>query len=244
MRRLLPEPAEDVDLRDAYPATDPAASWLRLSMVSSADGASDAGGVTAGLSGSGDKAVLALLRDRADVVLVGAGTARAEGYRSAQTVSPERSRLRADAGLAPVARLALVTNSADLDPAGDAFTDAASPTIVLTCAAAPAARRDALAEVADVIVVGDTHVDPSGIRAALGELGLPRVVCEGGPRLAADLLAAGVVDEVCLTLAPQLIGPGPGRIVRGESFDGGHSLQLEHVLTDDGFLFLRYRTRG
>lgn len=244
MRALLPRAVEDVDLAAAYPVSDRRSSFLRVSMVSSIDGASDAGGRSAGLSGPADKAILALLRDRADVVLVGAGTARAEGYASAKAVSAERTARRTDAGLAEIAPLALVSASCELDPDDAMFRDAAARTIVLTCAAAPADRREAVGTVAEVIIAGEDAVDPLRIRGALGDRGLAHVVCEGGPRLAAELLEAGVVDELCLTVAPRLIGPGPARIVRGDAFAAPHELRLAHLLTEDDFLFLRYATGG
>jgi riboflavin biosynthesis pyrimidine reductase len=99
-----------------------------------------------------------------------------------------------------------------------------------------------LAEVADVIVAGDVDVDLRAARAALVERGHRRILCEGGPTLFADLAHAGVVDELCLSLTPMLVGPGAQRIVTGPMWaDEPRALLLEGVLEEDSALFLRYR---
>ena len=74
--------------------------------------------------------------------------------------------------------------------------------------------------------------------AALHHLGHRHILCEGGPRLNAQLVAAGLVDELCLTISPMLVGGSAARILDGTSSPTG--LRLAHVLEDDGFLFCRY----
>ena len=117
------------------------------------------------------------------------------------------------------------------------FTDAApdATTIVITTASAPAAK------VADVIVAGETEVDLAAALAALHERGLRRVNCEGGPHLLRDLVAAGLLDELCLSLSPLLTGPGAGRITAGPPF-GARPMTLAGLLAEDGFLYCRYLT--
>src|SRR4051794_12032710 len=145
MRALLPEFSDDVDLHEFY-ATD----WLepgglRVDFVSSVDGAAHAAGRSAGLQTPGDNRVFATQRDLADVVLVGAGTAVAEGYRGVRM--PERRRaIRQRLGLEDTLPIAVVSRRLTLEPDLPLFTEAApeAPTMVITCAAAPEDRRTLL----------------------------------------------------------------------------------------------------
>jgi riboflavin biosynthesis pyrimidine reductase len=240
MRALLPEPAEDVDVHAYYARDWIERGGLRVDFVSSVDGAATAGGVSRGLQTPGDNRVFAAMRDLADVVLVGAGTARAEGY-SAIRLSDRRRDWRSDAGLDVELPTAVVTRSVALRPDSSLFAGPVR-TIVITCAAADATRRAALETVADVVVVGDDDVDLAAARAALEARGLRRILSEGGPTLFADLCAAGVADELCLTVSPLVVGPGPARIVASRAWDAPPAdAHLVHLLEEDGALFLRYK---
>ena len=245
MRLLMPAPTpgdHDVDLHAHYGRDWLAAGGLRVNFVSSADGAATADGLSRGLQTSGDNKVFAALRDLADVVLAGGGTARAEGY-AATSLSARRIALRRDHGLAEWLPIAVVSRSLRLDPSAPLFT-AAPPqarTIVITCAAADAATRGALEQVADVAVCGDADVDLEVARRELERRGLVRILCEGGPTLFGDLAEAGVVDELCLSITPQLTGPGAGRIVAGQDWPAqARPLRLTGLLEEDGALFCRY----
>jgi 5-amino-6-(5-phosphoribosylamino)uracil reductase len=114
------------------------------------------------------------------------------------------------------------------------------PPIVLTCHSSPADRRAAIDDIADVVVTGDDDVDLALALGALADRGLTQVVCEGGPHLFGWLVAAGLVDELCLTIAPLLAGGTAGRIVAGLESQVTDPMRLLHVLEDDGHLFLRY----
>ena len=243
MRALLPALADDVDVHEFY-----AADWLdrggfRVVFVSSVDGAAWAQGRSAGLQTPGDNKVFGATRDLADVVLAGSGTALAEGYR-AITVPPAMAAVRRSFGLREALPTAVVTASLRFSPESGLFETAPDArTILLTCAAAPAERRTALAQVADVVVCGDETVDLALARAALEERGLTRISSEGGPHAFAHQAAAGVVDELCLSFTPRLIGPGPSRIVAGSvEWTQPQGLELVGLLEEDGALFLRYRT--
>lgn len=239
MRRLLPQAAEDVDLDEAYawPATP--AQVVRANMVSSADGAAARDGVTEPISGPADKRVFAVLRGLTDVILVGAGTARKERYGGTRP-GAERSATRRAAGLAPVPPIAVVSGRLDLDPAGPLFTDTLVPPIVVTCSAAPADRLAALRPVADVIVAGAYRVEVTALLDALADRGYRHVLCEGGPRLLYDVVTAGRLDELCLTVSPCLSGGPAGRILTGPTLPTAARLTLRQVLTEAGSLFLRY----
>ncbi|MDQ1696395.1 MAG: hypothetical protein QOJ03_1748 [Frankiaceae bacterium] len=229
MRRLLPDPAGDVDLRSAYAV--PPGRQVRVNFASSVDGAVSVDGRSSGLSSDADRALFHLLRTMSDVVLVGAGTVRAENYVGAR-----------DGGNGPPP-IAVVSRSLDLDPAARLFTETRVKPIVLTCGSAPANRRRQLESVADVVVAGEVDVDLRLGLGALAERGLARVICEGGPHLFGSLAAAGLVNELCLTVAPLLAGGTAGRIVAGLVSEVRDPMRLVHVLEDDGHLFLRYAVR-
>lgn len=213
---------------------------VRVNFVSSADGAVALAGRSGGLSNEADKELFALLRALTQVVLVGAGTARVEGYRGVR-FKPANAELRRRLGLAPHPPIAVVSGSATIDPDGGLITDTGAPTIVFTTADAPAARRDALtAAGAEVVVAGKSWVDPALIVAELGERGLHRVLCEGGPRLFGDLVMANLVDELCLTIAPILLAGPAGRIAHGLDEPTPLDLRLASALLDTDALLLRY----
>ena len=237
---IYPSAGEELDLpRLAEVYAYPGPRWLRVNFVSSADGAATVDSLSGGLSSADDKRVFGILRVLTDLVLVGAGTARAEQYKPARRREAlTQLRARPPAG------------GADRAGHADPRTEPEQPA-VHRGGAGLADHRDHLrvvrrgdaaetAKVADVIVAGDDTVD---LRAALDELagrGLGRVLCEGGPHLFGDLFAAGLVDELCLSLGPTLAGPGASRIIAGEP-SAARPLTLRQVIADDeGFLFCRY----
>ena len=239
MRQLLPGSGlDDHDLAALY--AYPAGRWLRANMVSSADGAAYLDGATAGLSSEGDRHVFALLRTLADVIVVGASTVRAERY---APVRPRELWRHLREGRPPTPPIAVITARLDLDPASRLIATAPphARTIVITTAQASPRRRADLAERADVIVAGEQAVDLKAAIDALAERGHQRMLTEGGPRLLGQLVAAGLLDELCLTIGPLLAGPGADRIVSG-SAPGVPPLPLTvgHVLEDNGFLLCRY----
>jgi riboflavin biosynthesis pyrimidine reductase len=230
----------------AYPEPGPPpAHWLRANMVASLDGAATVDGRSGGLSSGADEQVFAMLRAHADVILVGAGTARAEGY---GPVRPESEGLRwawLREGRTPSAPIAVVTRALDLDTGSPLLTGAPphARTIVITTQAAPARRRDAVARTAEVIVAGEASVDLKAAVDALAERGHQRILTEGGPHLLAQLAGAGLLDELCLTFSPVLAGPGADRIVTGGlPMPGGGTRRftLAHALADEGSLICRY----
>jgi riboflavin biosynthesis pyrimidine reductase len=156
-------------------------------------------------------------------VLVAAGTVRAEHY------GPLRL---------PVA---VVTRSCRLDWASEFFTDATAPPIVITVDNAAAADRKKAADVAEVVVAGEQDVNLAVALGALADRGFAQVLAEGGPTLNGQLAAAGLLDEICLTMSPLLIGGDAKRILCGPGLPGGQQWRLSSVCEQDGFLFLRYR---
>jgi riboflavin biosynthesis pyrimidine reductase len=243
MRALLPEPVESVDLHEFYGRGWSDVGGVRVNFVSSVDGAAAANGLSRGLQTPGDNKVFAALRDLADVIVVGAGTARDEGYRPSKPSAARRTK-RAEHGFPDVPAIAVVSRSLDLDPTAALFTEATVKTIVLTVASGDEAVRNALALVADVVICGEHEVDLHLALNALRERGHRRLLCEGGPHLFTDMAAAGVADELCLSLSPLLVGPHERAITAGVAWGGEpQALSLTGLLEEDGALFARYRLR-
>jgi riboflavin biosynthesis pyrimidine reductase len=237
MRRLLPDPAEldDAGLIDAYRL--PAGRHLRVNFVTSLDGSVTVDGRSEGLGSPGDRRIFQNLRALADVVLVGHGTASAEGYGPITADSPV-GRLRASLGRPATASIAVVSKRASLDPAGRLVTGAVSPTILVTCASSDGGRREALAAAGvTVLVCGEDEVDLPLALDRLAALGHEHVLCEGGPTLFRDALSGGVVDELDLSIAPALVGGGH-RLLEG--LPDAVRLALRQLLEEDGLLFARY----
>jgi riboflavin biosynthesis pyrimidine reductase len=226
VRQLLPRFVDPVDPMAVYADLPVAAGrpGVRLNMIASLDGATAVAGVAGGLGGKADQALFALLRRMADVVLVAAGTVRAERY-GPSTV--------------PVA---VVTRSCRLDWDSRFFTTPVARPLVVTVATAPAEARARAAEVADVVVAGEHDVDLVEAVGALGARGFRAVLSEGGPILNAQLTAAGLLDELCLTLSPLLVGGDAKRLLAGPLLPGPPALRLVSACEEDGFLFLRYRS--
>lgn len=231
--------ASDDDIVSWYGQPSGVERWARVNFVSSADGSATHAGLSGGLSGSADHRVFDLLRTMCDVVVVGAGTVRAEGY-GAMRVGVDAVRRRVAAGLQPQPVFALVSARLDLDPASSIFTDAPVRPLLLTVDAAPESNRRSLERVADVVSCGDAHVDAERMLAVLADRGLPRVHCEGGPHLFGSMVARGAFDELCLTLSPLLEGGTGSRITNGPEPPTPVPMRLAHVLESEGALLLRY----
>lgn len=225
----------------------PPGPWRRANFVVTVDGTIELGGRAGPLADADDKQVFSALRAVADVVLVGAETVRVEDYGPARPGAATRER-RLGRGQLPRPPVAVVTASAKLDPGGRLFTEGGTDgswprPIVLTAGSADAGRRKALAEVAEVVVCGDERVDLSATMATLQDRGLDQVLCEGGPTLLSELLVGGLLDELCLTHAAIVAGPGHGQLVGGPL---PAPLQMERrtVLAGDTALFASYRVTG
>lgn len=216
--------------------------WLRANMVSSLDGAAQHDGRSQPISSDADMRIFGTLRGLADAVVVGAETVRTEGYRPARArdVFAER---RAAAGQGPAPAIAVVSASLNLDFSLPLFTEPLVPTLVLTGAAASPERvREAERAGAEVVVAGDgPGVEPARAVHALAERGLVRLLTEGGPRMLGQFAAAGVLDELCLTVSPTMTVGDAQRIAGGPVLADPARFALDSVLEEAGFLFTRYR---
>lgn len=239
MRTLLPDPDDVVldenSLAEAY-AYPEDRLWVRANFVSTLDGAAQGPDMrTASISGAGDRRVLALLRALADVIVVGAGTARAERYGPA-TIRPEHAGIRARLGMPPTPPIAVVT--ASLRVPEPLLTD--PRTILITGGSAPVAERERLSERVDVAVCPEELASPTGVVSALRQRGHRRILTEGGPTFFAELVAADLVDELCLTLAPVILGGELLRVTHGQRLAVPANFGLAGLLEDEGFLFGRW----
>lgn len=236
--RLWPDAFADLSDDDIVASLESDAPVLRVNFVSSVDGAVTHDGLSGGLSDEADERHFELLRRVCDVVLVGAGTVRAEGY-GPMRVSDESARWRVANGLPEHPVFAIVSGSLDLDPDSRIFTDAPVRPIVFTTSRG-ADRAEVFADVADVVAAGADEVHGPTIVAALHDRKLLSVLCEGGPHLFGSLLADGAVDELFLTVNPSLEAGDAKRITAGELTEPAR-LTLASVLASGSTLLLRYR---
>ncbi|WP_285683183.1 pyrimidine reductase family protein [Actinoplanes sp. NBRC 103695] len=234
IRRLWPEaggPLDDDALLEcyAYPAgLARDGPTLRMNFVSSADGAATVDGRSGPLGGPGDKRIFDMLRLRCDALLAGAATVREEQY---DALRPDPVWREAN-GLPPYPLMVILSRSLDLDPDQAIFTDAPRPPLVLT---GPGAEPGRLADVAEIVTVSNLTEGLAEVRRRGGI----RILCEGGPSVFGQLIAADLVDELCLTISPLLAGGSAGRISHGPPAEA-REMSLRQVLTDGGQLFLRY----
>ncbi len=213
--------------------------WLRANMVTSVDGAAVLEGRVGSLTGPADQQLLVLLRSLCDVLLVGAGTLRAEGYGPVRAQA-ELSDVRREAGQLPHPRLAVLSRSLDIDLTSTAFTKAAERPIVITTELADTDRVREVEQVADVLLAGGAAVDLGVAVELLEQQGLTRMLSEGGPQALAALYAADLVDELCLAISPMVVAGQESRLTAGPPMPEPLLVHLGTVLERDGFLFLRY----
>jgi riboflavin biosynthesis pyrimidine reductase len=245
MRSLLPDPADAVEVDAAIwnelrHRRDGA--WVVANMISSVDGAATVEGRSGALGGPADKAVFMALRGVADVVLVGAGTVRAERYGPPKLDDSTIAR-RVEAGRQRLPRIAMVSGSLDIDLALPVFADPTLRPVVITHARHDPVRRTALDDVADVWEVGEDTVDVTRALAQLATAGAGVVLCEGGPSLLGQLHVADLVDEWCVTLGP-VAAAGAARRIATTATPEVRELTLDRLWEDDGLLFLRYLRRS
>jgi len=233
---------DDVELPQLYAYPDRDGTWVRANFITSIDGGATADGKTGAMAGPGDRYIFNLLRELADVIVVGAGTVRIEGYSGAQLGVARRQRRQAR-GQSEVPRLAIVTKSGRLERDMGVFTRTEVPPLVLTCTAAADETRRLLSDLAEVIDCSGSDpdkVDETALLAILAARGMRRVLTEGGPMLLGAFVQRNLLDELCLTIAPYVVGglarriaTGPGQLLT--------RMRCAHILTDDaGYLYTRY----
>ena len=225
----------------AYPG-DLARCWVRGNMIASADGGATSAGKSGDLGGPGDRTVFAALRELADVIVVGGATARIENYSGVSFSAAQRT-ARQQRAQAEVPPIAILTRSGVIERDALVLHRTEVPPLILTSCDAAADTRRRLGELAEVVDVSGAQPDSVDLQTALdvlAERGLRRVLAEGGPGILGRLVEDDLLDELCLTVAPVLVGGAASRIVSGPG-QVRTGMRLRHVLTDDdGYLFLRY----
>lgn len=220
MVRVLVGPDLDpaADLAELYAA--PADPWLRVNMVQTLDGAATGeSGRSGSINNEVDKVVYDQLRALADAVVVGAGTARVEGY-------------------TPVDRPTVVVSRRGHVP--DLLRGGTPGSVLLaTCGSAELLdEARGLLGSEHVLLLGSHRVDLGVLKQRLAERGLTQLVCEGGPHLLRDLVAARAADELCATVVPRLVGGAHPRILQGPPVDV--PLELRLLLESEGTLLGRW----
>ncbi|MFQ4147150.1 pyrimidine reductase family protein [Arthrobacter sp. LAPM80] len=253
MERLFPNPAllSATALEQEVLAPPPENSrtgrpWVGFNFISSIDGAASMDGLSGQLGNAWDLRVFSLLRQNADVILVGAQTIRAEGY-GGELLSKAAQQWRHDHWMQPHPPLAIVSGSLNLYPDLEVFRQAPHRPLILTLESAPQERRDKLSKVAELVMVGGESLEPELVISELARRGLPNIHCEGGPTLLGTFAAAGLVDELNLTISPLLVGGSAGRIANSPNTgadasapDAPAGMSLVRILKADSMLFLRY----
>ncbi|UKA77111.1 pyrimidine reductase family protein [Arthrobacter sp. FW306-07-I] len=244
--RIMPgllKGATDTQLLNWYTHPADGSPWVSFNFVSSLDGAATLAGRSGGLGNAGDRRIMGLIRRTADILLLGAGTVRTEGY-SGDLIGTAGAQWRTSQGKSGQPALAVVSGSLRIDPGLPFFATAQEPPLVITTAEANRVRRKALEKVADVVTCGQRHLDVDLLIKELERRGHSRIHSEGGPHLFGTFQQAGRVDELCLSVSP-LLTAGPGQRIAASSQENlpPRRMHLQHVLRCGDMLFLRYLIR-
>lgn len=238
VERLPDGPGRDDELAALYAWPDAPGPIVRANMITSLDGGAALDGRSGGLGNEADQHLFAVLRDLADVILVGSGTVRAEQYAGVELDGERRDRRRRwglPAGPPPIA----VVTGRGLDPALPLFTDFETPPIVIT----PRVAVGRVPRAAEPLIAGDERVDLAVAVRTLADRGFRRIHCEGGPALFGQLVADDLLDECCLTVAPLLLGSTAARLLPTDLAEPARWVPAG-VRVGGAHLFTRYRRSG
>ena len=241
MQRLIPDPGpvtidEQLDAYRPWEQAHEDRPFVAMNFAATVDGRATIGGVSGPIGSDTDTAMLAGLRTRFDAVMIGAGTMRAERY-GRPVPNQEKREQRERLGLPHDPLMVIVSGGLDLPWDAPLFTDGGGRVLVFTASDAEAPTTETSLR----IVRHQGSVDLSAALLHLHEEhGIRAVLSEGGPRLHAEMQAAGLVDDLFLTISPKLAGGAAPRILEGE-LPSIEPLELAWLLEEDGELFARYR---
>jgi len=228
------ELASALRLHELAPSDRP---YLGLNMVSSLDGKATLNWRTKGLSTEVDRSLFHHLRTQADAVMVGAGTAREERY-GRMTKNDELREKRVGEGRSPEALAVVVSGRLDLPRDLPLLNEAEQAVLIAT------GVEHSLVDTHPGIEYARVGDDLPRLMAELRERGVRSVLCEGGPTLNSFLFAAGLVDELFLTMNPKVVGGAAAlTIVAGRELVEPVELDLLSVAEAEGELFTRWRVR-
>jgi riboflavin-specific deaminase-like protein len=242
VRRLLPDPGEttveeQLDSYRPWEAQLAERPYVAMNFAAAVDGRAAIGGVSGPIGSGADTAMLAGLRTRFDAVMIGAGTMRAERYGRPMPSQEKRER-RERLGLPHDPLMVIVSGRLDLPWDAPLFSEGGRVLIFTASEAEPPETEASLR-----VVRHERAVDLGAALAHLRhERGVRALLSEGGPRLHGQMQAAGLVDDLFLTIAPKLVGGGAPRILEG-NLASIEPLELAWLLEEDGELFARYRRR-
>ena len=246
MRQLLPDPIADIDPLTLYPFDErPAPTdrpWVMVNMVASIDGGTAVDGLSGGLGGEGDLQAFRAIRASCDWIVAAAGTVRAERYRIPRP-SPEVASVRRRTDRSPAARLAVVTASVDLEAELPLFADQRPDDerpLVITGHTPPADRVAEIGDRAEWAHLPADRPAPHAVIDALADRGARVVLVEGGPSFNGQLFDAGLVDELCLSISPNLVSGGSARIAHSATAGLNQDMRLDRLLEHENALFARY----
>lgn len=225
----------DDELAALYAWPDSPGPTVRANMITSLDGGAALDGRSGGLGNEADQRLFAVLRDLADVILVGSGTVRAEQYAGVELDDTRRARRVRWGRPAAPPPIAVVTGRG-LDPDLPLFTAFETAPIVIT----PRAAASRVPDAATALLAGEESVDLAAAIRGLADRGLRRIHCEGGPDLLGRLVGQDLLDECCLTIAPLLLGSAATRLLPTELAEPAHWTPVS-LGVDGAHLFARYR---
>ncbi|HEY1285381.1 MAG TPA: dihydrofolate reductase family protein [Solirubrobacterales bacterium] len=240
MRRLTPDPGpttieQQLDLYRPWEEPPAERPHVAVNFAATVDGRATIAGVSGPIGSETDTAMLVGLRTRVDAVMIGAGTMRAERY-GRPVSSQERRERRERIGLPHDPLMVIVSGRLDLPWDAPLFTEGRGRVLIFTASEAEPPETATTVRIV-------RHEGRVNLVAALlhlrDERGVRALLCEGGPRLHAQLQAAGLVDDLFLTIAPKITGGDAPRIIEGELPDVA-PLSLSWLLEEDGELFARY----
>ncbi len=242
LRRLLPDPAETTVLDQVaefspFERAHADRPYVYTNFALTIDGRAAIDGRSGAIGSDTDTAMLVGLRTRADAVMVGGGTVRAEGY--GRVVSdPAKRALRESNGLAPDPAVVIVSGRLDLPWDAPLFTEGGGEVLIFTASARTPPKTETRVE----IIRHPDGVDVvEAMRHLRTERGIRALLCEGGPTLHGELVGAGLVDEMFVTRAPKLAGGDGPELFNGLAAEE-RNLELVWLLTNgEGELYARYR---
>lgn len=242
MKALLPDPLTEVsdDYLLARYGSLPR-PFVRFNFVASLDGSSQVAGLSGGLGSAGDQRIFGLLRRLADVILVGAGTVRAEGYEGS-LLPPASITWRRQQGLSDQPVLAIVSHGLNLSPKDEVFIQSPVPVLVFTSHSIDQNLRDEFPENVELIQVPsvDGGCSPKHIVDSLISRKLLAIHAEGGPRILGQFIAGNQVDSLCLSFSPVLVGGHWPRISFGQ-IEAVRQMSLYSLSEEESMLFSEYR---